>query len=452
MIESESYFLKSWLWSIDENGDMFRHTNYNALDIDLVTGQTSFTDTFSITMIDIPDGISTQVARPNGCYWVEYWVGEKSPQTPGFILPGGKTETVSFGIPCPTDDTDGDNWTDVQENIFSSDVNNSNSNPYTVWQSDRESRYSEGYSDGYSDGDASGYADGCEDGGGEMVEINCIPSPWDDSDPADNWDDTSYENGRATGYAAACIELGGAMSNGVCVPPSSSWDDSDPVDNWDDASYNAGVASGDTLNDAICNWETHTWAGPNADPPCVPIASCDNCPAPADNDGDGVIDIFEDNDCMATPPNSYVDSTGCVDVITIDPTSEPPCPCGEEDGDVNLTGSGDVADLTVIGGAGLLAGIGTTSILSQTGRGPRTSGGGNKKPDIDLDDVGDAFDNIDLDMDADLDMDRPTVDTAKPQTVGGSDQYFKSGVERQKAMTGSADSLLDDYTEDESED
>ena len=40
----------------------------------------------------------------------------------------------------------------------------------------------------------------------------------------------------------------------------------------------------------------------------------------------------------------------------------------------------------------------------------------------------------------------------RTSSVGGSDQYFKSGVERQKAMTDSADTLLDDYTEDESED
>ena len=133
MLESHEYFLKSWLWSIDENGDMFRHTNYNALDIDLVTGQTSFTDNFSITMIDIPDGISTQVARPNGCFWVEYWVGEKSPQTPGFILPGGKTETVSFGVPCPTDDTDGDTWTDTQEIGFGSDKDDPTSTPWTEY-------------------------------------------------------------------------------------------------------------------------------------------------------------------------------------------------------------------------------------------------------------------------------------------------------------------------------
>ena len=38
-------------------------------------------------------------------------------------------------------------------------------------------------------------------------------------------------------------------------------------------------------------------------------------------------------------------------------------------------------------------------------------GKGNKKPDIDLDDVADAFDEIDLDADADLDLDKPKIDS-----------------------------------------
>ena len=107
--------------------------------------------------------------------------------------------------------------------------------------------------------------------------------------------------------------------------------------------------------------------------------------------------------------------------------------------------------MTLIGGAGLLVGIGVSSILGQTGRGPNTSGSGNKKPNIDLDDVGDVFDNLDLDLDADLDLDKPDVEKAEPRSRSGSDQYFKSGVERQKAMTDSGDPLLDDYVEDEVE-
>jgi len=46
----------------------------------------------------------------------------------------------------------------------------------------------------------------------------------------------------------------------------------------------------------------------------------------------------------------------------------------EGDDDIEITGAGDVADLAVLGGAGLLAGLGLSSILGQTGRG----GGGEK--------------------------------------------------------------------------
>jgi len=48
---------------------------------------------------------------------------------------------------------------------------------------------------------------------------------------------------------------------------------------------------------------------------------------------------------------------------------------------------------------------------------------------------------VDLDMDADLDLDKPVV--AK-ESIGGSDQYFKSGVERQEAMSVSPDIDIDD--------
>ena len=72
MLESQSYSIKSWLWSFDVNGTMYRHTNSKTLDIDLVTNETSFSDNYTIMMIDIPDGASSQIVRPNGCYWVEY--------------------------------------------------------------------------------------------------------------------------------------------------------------------------------------------------------------------------------------------------------------------------------------------------------------------------------------------------------------------------------------------
>ncbi len=71
--------------------------------------------------------------------------------------------------------------------------------------------------------------------------------------------------------------------------------------------------------------------------------------------------------------------------------------------------------------------------------------------DIDIDDVGDVFDDLDVDLDIrpDLDLHKQKVKKSKVKSTGGSDQYFKSGVERQKAMTDTADPLLDDYVEEE---
>jgi hypothetical protein len=37
----------------------------------------------------------------------------------------------------------------------------------------------------------------------------------------------------------------------------------------------------------------------------------------------------------------------------------------------------------------------------------------------------------------------------KVKSTGGSDHYFKPGVERQEAMSTAADTLLDDYVEDD---
>ena len=119
---------------------------------------------------------------------------------------------------------------------------------------------------------------------------------------------------------------------------------------------------------------------------------------------------------------------------------------------MNLTGNGDATDLTVVGGAALLAGIGISTLLGQTGRNPTRRPENEKKPDVDFDDIRDIVEDIDVDLDVDLDKERPRMEPAKPNITGGSDQYFKSGVERQKAMTDSADPLLDDYIEEESED
>lgn len=237
---------------------------------------------------------------------------------------------------------------------------------------------------------------------------------------------------------------------------------------------------GDGIEDSIdnCDTEPEDFDGWIDDDGCLDIDNdndsfndtddaCPNVHATAngnsDNNSDGCPD-FCDLECQTCPdcdiPNSNdklgctysnatnfnesanIDNGSCVFSVTSDPETVPP-----DDGDF------DFGDVIVIGGASLLAGIGISSLLPQSGGG-RLGDGKKKKPDIDIDidDIGDVFDDldIDLDLDPDLDLDKPEVVKKPIRKTGGSDQYFKSGVERQQAMTDSADPLLDDYVEDES--
>jgi hypothetical protein len=345
----------------------------------------------------------------------------------GCIAGGGSISAADECTPSPWDDTElGDGFDDVSYlggfNAGVASVNITSDNPVCDWTTQTWS---------------------------PIADPQCVPiSPWDDSDPADNWDDDSYDAGAAsvdtTSEDPVCdwtTHTWSLTADPQCVPISP-WDDSDD-DSWDDASYVRGFDDGEasvdtTSEDPDCNWPTHTWS-PTADPQCVPI--CEDCPGPVDSDRDGVIDTLDV--CDFTPPNSYVDSNGCAYPDSTEP--------GDGD-DVDITGAGDVPDLAVVGGASLLAGIGLSSILSSAGGGSNIGRGGSKPDiDIDIDDVGDIVDDLDLDInpDLDLDLDKPDIDSAKESRTGGSDQYFKSGVERQKAMTDSADPLLDDYVEDE---
>jgi hypothetical protein len=97
-----------------------------------------------------------------------------------------------------------------------------------------------------------------------------------------------------------------------------------------------------------------------------------------DDDGDGVRNI----DDVCPGENASVDSTGCTTQCPkcADDTSNPES--GSED-DINLTGSGDAADLVMVGGAAIVGGIGITTILSQfsgRNRGIR----GSRSPQIEL--------------------------------------------------------------------
>ena len=374
-----------------------------------------------------------------GCYWVMATLSVQSgdPDLPHNIeiMQSNVSKRVSYGPgnQCPTDDQDGDGWTDAQEAEFGSDANSSSSTPYVVWQSGLESTYA----DGYSDGQTSVLIDTDGDGVIDLWD-NCTDTP-----------SGSYVN------SVGCpIELTDPIDS----------DEDGVIDEWDDC---PNTGPGTHVNSVGCPSDDSDDDGCGTC--CADNATCQDDLIAAndkliDTDQDGVIDIWEDEGCTNTSSGSYVNSTGCADNSTSNQTSNPglidPPKCDWDKqkwdgemcvGTIEITGSGDAADLTLIGGAGLLVGIGVSSILGQTGRGPNTSGSGNKKPNIDLDDVGDVFDNLDLDLDADLDLDKPDVEKAEPRSRSGSDQYFKSGVERQKAMTDSGDPLLDDYVEDEVE-
>jgi len=470
---SFDYTIWSFLSSIDQNGSLFQHSAQQFTDgglnfVDIPTGDTTISGNHSFPMVYVED-YTLVINRSIGCYWVEYWVTELDDHR--LMLPAGKSEMISFGMPCPTDDSDGDGWTDTQENAIGSNSTDATSTPPDVWQSANEARYAVGCVDGggwmngticvpspWVNSDDDNYDDssflaGCIAGGGSISAADeCTPSPWDDTELGDGFDDVSYLGGFNAGVASVNItsdnpvcdwttQTWSPIADPQCVPISP-WDDSDD-DSWDDASYVRGFDDGEasvdtTSEDPDCNWPTHTWS-PTADPQCVPI--CEDCPGPVDSDRDGVIDTLDV--CDFTPPNSYVDSNGCAYPDSTEP--------GDGD-DVDITGAGDVPDLAVVGGASLLAGIGLSSILSSAGGGSNIGRGGSKPDiDIDIDDVGDIVDDLDLDInpDLDLDLDKPDIDSAKESRTGGSDQYFKSGVERQKAMTDSADPLLDDYVEDE---
>jgi hypothetical protein len=71
------------------------------------------------------------------------------------------------------------------------------------------------------------------------------------------------------------------------------------------------------------------------------------------------------NDCLVTWVEGDIDLSTNKDVEDEESSAS---------GDVDITGAGDVADLTVVGGGALLAGIGIAKLLGQTGRGF----GGNK--------------------------------------------------------------------------
>lgn len=195
------------------------------------------------------------------------------------------------------------------------------------------------------------------------------------------------------------------------------------------------------------------------DPTPEPELSCeDDCPI-VDDDGDGVANVTDI--CPNTPSGSYVNSTGCredppilgctnPDAANYDEDAEkddgscvysPEPPAGNDTTtlgdftDCDLASQEDCEEEAIVVGSvgvGLIGGGIIRNILR-----PGTGKGGGK-PNLHLGKAKDAYDGAKFIADK----------TKGKKTSGGSDHYLKPGVERQQAMSTSADTALDDYVED----
>ena len=423
-LEEDRNFVFSWqLYGIIGNRTSFGPIHHvggasdsfsGSINLDTTAGQNEYnTSTFpgssGIHMNQAP-------ADQPGCYWVMATISDKNTHT-NEVMTSNVSKFVSYGQPCPTEDQDGDGWSDAQEQQFNSDPTDPESNPHSMYVDLNESygNLNESYGDlneSYGDlsesyGNLSILYGVCQDNNG-LNEIE--------------WAGTNES------LAACQDDLVNATGCGDCnCSPSSGCLDTDD-DGWPDDVELACGSNGTDNNSTPTNSTTHI------------------CWELEDDDGDGVRNI--DDGCPAQ--NTSVGPDGCD--IPCKTCIEGEQGSSSDDDDVSITGGGDVADLIVIGGASLLAGIGISSIFNRPGRGGLGDGVG-KKPDIDIDidDVGDVFDDLDVDLDIrpDLDLHKQKVKKSKVKSTGGSDQYFKSGVERQKAMTDTADPLLDDYVEEE---
>jgi len=160
--------------------------------------------------------------------------------------------------------------------------------------------------------------------------------------------------------------------------------------------------------------------------------SCPDCPVDGDDDGDGVPN--ETDQCPETPGGRPVNPDGCGEDGTIDPQGNASVWGAIGDCDPTNTSVNCQEEMIIagVGGAGLFGGSIITRIL-------RPGVGKGKGPRLGIGDVADAKDAYDF---------IAKKDGKKVKTTGGSDHYFKPGVERQGAMSTAADTALDDYVED----
>ena len=183
-------------------------------------------------------------------------------------------------------------------------------------------------------------------------------------------------------------------------------------------------------------------------------ANVDDGTCDYDEDNDGINDSDEVVGCInntadnfdpnATDPGqcNFTDTPSCPDCpVDEDDTANPgdeesPTTIWGEIGDCDPTNTSENCQeemiIAGVGGAGLFGGSIITRIL-------RPGVGKVKGPRLGIGDVADAKDAYDF---------IAKKGGKKVKSTGGSDHYFKPGVERQGAMSTAADTALDDYVED----
>jgi hypothetical protein len=462
------YNLKLELWSTNQNHSLIKHNSENNLFRFNTTADAGNNDTHSSThgfvMIEHPD-VGQFNSRIHGCYWIEYSV--EPLEVNSIYHPSGISDRVSFGEVCPHDDSDFDGWSDEQENVFGSDPTNPSSTPYSLFNSQLTEYYLllEMYNQSQIiDTDGDSWSNEQEEAFGSLTNDS-------DSTPLTILIEMSNMLSATNNSLEAC-QTGWDITNLSLSHCQSDYDIlnssyNNCIEGWEqtnsslescieESSHNSGLT--DCSNQSGCpnydrdldGWldDIESLCGSNSSsnesqPTFLAGAICWEL---ADSDLDGVRNM--DDVCPNTnsDSDSAVNSTGCkVECIKCNQDQNENSAETSND-EIDITGGGDVVDLIVVGGSSLLAGIGATSFLRMPKKWKF------KKPKIDDSTKKKIKDVVeDLDIDLDLDSDDKTKNP-KPKRelskTSPSDQYFKTGVERQKAMTSSADPLLDDYVED----
>lgn len=440
-----SYSLTLQLWSTHTNYSLVKHNDSitRLLHSSSITNSGNHTSNHEIQMIDFYSNQDVIKSRMHGCYWIVFSIHDA--RISSNALHSGQSERISFGESCPTDDSDFDGWTDSQEILFGSNVNNSSSTPYTIFYEQTllyNSLLNQYNQSQFEDTDGDSWSDDHE-----VIFGSIVNDP--DSTPLTILTELIGTLNETNSNLLYC-QNGWSTTNLSLMNCQSDY--TDCIEGWNNANLSLNSCQNELSNLDLDNdgWSNSVelLCGSNSSnaesfPTALDGAICWEL---ADDDLDGVRNI--DDSCPSTPTNTEgTNLTGCAVVCVtcsqndVDADVQP-----NADDEIDITGGGDIVDLIVIGGSSLIAGIGLTSILNKPGR------WGSKKPNLNdknKEKIKDIVEDIDLDLefDSDKEIEAQKVKTEKSSTIV-SDQYFKSGVERQKAMTTAADPLLNDYIED----